>query len=105
MLHFDDTLERLPKPSVVSKANVGGIDFNKERMRWAGQAVLALAASTGCFTVSLLLVWPSKFVQQPAKPLPNTVRVMLPTISKNCVQRTWSNASAVLGAMKQPHPG
>jgi hypothetical protein len=48
----DDTLEQLPKPSVVGKAKVGGIDFNKERMRWAGQAVLALAASTGCFTAS-----------------------------------------------------
>jgi hypothetical protein len=36
----------------VGKAKVGGIDFNKERMRWAGQAVLALAASTGSFTAS-----------------------------------------------------
>ena len=48
----DETLEQLPKPSVVGKAKVGGIDFNKERMRWAGQAVLALAASTGSFTAS-----------------------------------------------------
>ena len=48
----DETLEQLPKSSVVGKAKVGGIDFNKERMRWAGQAVLALAASTGSFTSS-----------------------------------------------------
>src|SRR5215813_6916165 len=48
----DETLEQLPKPSVVGKAKVGGIDFNKDRMRWAGQAVLALAAATGSFTAS-----------------------------------------------------
>lgn len=48
----DETLEQLPKSSVVGKAKVGGIDFNKERMRGAGQAVLALAASTGSFTAS-----------------------------------------------------
>jgi hypothetical protein len=48
----DETLEQLPKPSVVGKAKVGGIDFNKERMRCAGQAVLALAASSGTFTAS-----------------------------------------------------
>lgn len=52
----DDTLEQLPKPSVVGKVKVGGIDFNKERMRWAGPAVLALAASTGRLTASGLAV-------------------------------------------------
>lgn len=50
----DETLEQLPKASVVGKTKVGGIDFNKERMRWAGQAILALAASTGSFTASRL---------------------------------------------------
>jgi hypothetical protein len=50
----DETLEQLPKPSLVGKAKVGGIDFNKERMRCAGQAVLALAASSGTFTASRL---------------------------------------------------
>ena len=50
----DETLEQLPKSSVVGKGKVGGIDFNKQRMRWAGQAVLALAASTGSFSASRL---------------------------------------------------
>jgi hypothetical protein len=48
----DDTLEQLPKSSLLGNAKVGGIDFNKERMRWAGHAVLALAASVGTFTAS-----------------------------------------------------
>jgi hypothetical protein len=48
----DETLEQLPKSSVVGTAKVGGIDFNKQRMRWAGQAVLALAAAGGAFTAS-----------------------------------------------------
>ena len=48
----DDALEQLPKSSLVGKAKVGGIDFNKERMRWAGQAALAMAASPGTFTAS-----------------------------------------------------
>jgi hypothetical protein len=49
----DETLEQLPKASVVGKAKVGGTDFNK-RMRCTGQAVLALAASSGSFTASAL---------------------------------------------------
>jgi hypothetical protein len=49
----DETLLQLPQSSVVGKTKVGGIDFNKERMCWAGQAVLALAASGG-FTASRL---------------------------------------------------
>ena len=48
----DETLEQLPKPSVVGNSKVGGIDFNRERMRGVGQAVLALAASVGSFTAS-----------------------------------------------------
>src|SRR3989442_2038476 len=48
----DETLDQLPQSSVVGKAKVGGIDFNKERMRRAGEAVLALAASAGSFTAS-----------------------------------------------------
>lgn len=50
----DDTLEQLPKSSVMGNTKVGGIDFNKARMRGAGQAVLALAASGGSFTASRL---------------------------------------------------
>src|SRR6266850_1507786 len=49
-----ESLQELPKPSVVGKAKVGGIDFNKERMRRAGEAVLALAASASSFTASCL---------------------------------------------------
>jgi hypothetical protein len=48
----DKTLDELPKSSVVGRAKVGGIDFNKQRMRQAAQAVLALAASAGQFTAS-----------------------------------------------------
>ena len=39
----DDTLERLPEPSTVGKARVGGIDFHKQRMRRVAEAVLALS--------------------------------------------------------------
>ena len=50
----DETLEQLPKSSVVGNTKVGGIDFNKQRMRETGQAILALAASAGSFTASRL---------------------------------------------------
>jgi hypothetical protein len=50
----DETLEQLPTPSQVGKTKVGGIDFNKARMRWVAQAVLALSASPGGFTASEL---------------------------------------------------
>ena len=36
-----ETLEQLPAPVQVGKTKVGGIDFNKPRMRWVAQAVLA----------------------------------------------------------------
>jgi hypothetical protein len=48
----DKTLDELPKSSVVGRAKVGAIDFNKQRMCQAAQAVLALAASAGQFTAS-----------------------------------------------------
>jgi len=50
----DDTLEQLPAPAEVGKTKVGGIDFNKPRMRWVAQSVLALSASPGGFTASEL---------------------------------------------------
>jgi hypothetical protein len=50
----DDTLEQLPAPSPVGKAKVGGIDFNKPRMRWVAEAVLALSPTPGGFTASQL---------------------------------------------------
>jgi hypothetical protein len=48
----DETLEQLPAPSQVGKTKVGGIDFNKPRMRWVSEAVLALSPSPDGFTVS-----------------------------------------------------
>jgi hypothetical protein len=62
----DETLEQLPKPSVVGNSKVGGIDFNKERMRGVGQAVLALAASVGSFTASGLAEQVSSATGQPS---------------------------------------
>ena len=50
----DATLEQLPAPSQVGKTKVGGIDFNRRRIRWAMEAVLALAPSPGGFTASQL---------------------------------------------------
>ena len=77
----DDTLEHLPEPSTVGKARVGGIDFNKPRMRRVAEAVLALSWRPGGFTSSELAdrmagcsVSPSSAIA-PDKPL---------TISRNC---------------------
>ena len=50
----DETLEQLPVPVQVGKTKVGGIDFNKARMRWVTQSVLALAATPKGFTASEL---------------------------------------------------
>jgi hypothetical protein len=50
----DDTLEQLPAPSQIGRTKVGGIDFNKPRMRWVAEAVLALSASPRGFTASEL---------------------------------------------------
>jgi hypothetical protein len=50
----DQTLEQLPAPAQVGKTKVGGIDFNKARMRWVAQAVLALSPSPGGFTAPQL---------------------------------------------------
>jgi len=41
----DDTLEDLPLPASVGQTKVGGIDFNKPRMRQVAEAVLALSTS------------------------------------------------------------
>lgn len=50
----DDTLEQLPAPSQIGKTKVGGIDFNKPRIRWVAEAALALSASPRGFTASEL---------------------------------------------------
>jgi hypothetical protein len=48
----DETLEQLPAPSQVGKTKVGGIDFNKARMRHLIESVIALSAWPGGFTAS-----------------------------------------------------
>ena len=48
----DETLEQLPAPTQIGKTKVGGIDFNKPRMRCVAQAVLTLSASSSGFTAS-----------------------------------------------------
>jgi hypothetical protein len=50
----DETLEQLPAPSQVGKTKVGGMDFNKARMRHVTEAVIALSASPNGFTASQL---------------------------------------------------
>jgi len=50
----DDMLEQLPLPVRVGKTKVGGIDFNRARMRWVVQGVLALSTTPSGFTASQL---------------------------------------------------
>ena len=50
----DETLNRLPEPSVVGKAKIGGVDFNQARMRRVAEAVLALSWRPNGFTSSEL---------------------------------------------------
>ena len=48
----DDTLEGLGSASRVGKTNVGGVDFNRPRMRALVRAVIVLASSPKGFTAS-----------------------------------------------------
>ena len=50
----DETLEHLPLPTQVGQTKVGGIDFNKPRMRRVAEAVLALSTAPTGFTASEL---------------------------------------------------
>jgi len=59
-----ETLEQLPTPAQVGKTKVGGIDFNKPRMRWVAQAVLALSPSPGGFTAPQLAEQVRRLSQQ-----------------------------------------
>jgi hypothetical protein len=61
----DDTLERLPEPSVVGKARVGGIDFNKQRMRRVAEAILALSWRAKGFSSSELADQVARCSKQP----------------------------------------
>src|ERR1700693_4860091 len=60
----DDTLEQLPAPSQIGRTKVGGIDFNKPRMRWVAEAVLALSPSPGGFTAPQLAEQVRRLSQQ-----------------------------------------
>jgi len=60
----EETLEQLPVPAQVGKTKVGGIDFNKARMRWVAQAVLALSPSPHGFTASQLAQQVRRLSQQ-----------------------------------------
>ena len=60
----DDALEQLPTPSQIGKSKVGGIDFNKSRMRWAAEAVLALATYPNGFTATELAAKVRTFSKQ-----------------------------------------
>jgi hypothetical protein len=43
----DQALDELPRPSVLGRAKLGGVDLNQPRMRAALAGVLTLAASPG----------------------------------------------------------
>jgi hypothetical protein len=60
----EETIEQLPVPAQVGKTKVGGIDFNKARMRWVAQAVLALSPSPHGFTASQLAEQVRRLSQQ-----------------------------------------
>ena len=48
----DEMLEQLPAPAQVGKTKVGGVDFNKARMRSVAEAIIALSPFPGGFTAS-----------------------------------------------------
>ena len=64
----DDTMEQLPEPGRVGKTRVGGIDFNKQRMRTVMHAVVALSTSPKGFTASNLARKVSAWNSPSAKP-------------------------------------
>lgn len=48
----DDLLEKLPEPSQVGKTTVGGVDYQRQRMRLVMQATLILSTAPKGFTAS-----------------------------------------------------
>jgi hypothetical protein len=64
----DGTWERLPEPSTVGKASVGGIDFHKQGMRRVAEAVLALSWRPGGFPCSELADQGARSHRQPEGP-------------------------------------
>src|SRR5262249_44688685 len=51
---FPAVVAQLPAPSQLGKTKVGGMDFNRPRIRWVVEAVLSLASFPGGFTASPL---------------------------------------------------
>jgi len=74
----DETLEQPPVPTQIGKTRVGGIDFNKPRMRCVAQAVLALSPSSSGFTAFDLAQ--QVLHAESAKQIGLRARVGLPTI-------------------------
>jgi len=50
----DQTLDYLAAPGQVGQIRVGGLDFNKPRIRWVAESILSLSATPGGFTASQL---------------------------------------------------
>ena len=63
-----DTLEQLPRPGLVGKTKVGGIDSNQLRMRTVMNAVVALSTSPKGFTASQVAAKVSALSAATAKP-------------------------------------
>jgi hypothetical protein len=49
-----DTLDQLTQPATIGNTKVGGIDWNKARIRWVAHSVLALSPLPAGFTASQL---------------------------------------------------
>jgi hypothetical protein len=64
-----ETLDTLPLPSQVGRT--GGIDLNKPHMRWAAEAVLALATAPHGWAFSMCAVVPSSRRDPERRPAPN----------------------------------
>ena len=63
-----DTLEQLPRPGLVGKTKVGGIDSNQLRMRTVMNAVVALSTSPKGFTASQVAAKVNALSAATAKP-------------------------------------
>jgi hypothetical protein len=87
----DDTWERLPEPSTVGKARVGGIDFNKQRMRRVAEAVLALSWHPGGLP---LRNWRIRWRGPTASRKTPTARAKPPTMLRSFVASRWWSGSA-----------
>jgi hypothetical protein len=87
VLHFidvcfiaDDMLEKLPTASRVGQTQVGGVDFNRPRMRAVAHAVITLATSPEGFTA---VATGPKVDPLSSPPQPSTDPGMPPTTSRS----------------------